>query len=83
MENITVEIIVPAISKSYDFQIPTSNYMCDIVTDLILIIETSQQNVIFDRSRPMLCDPERGITLDPDIIVADSGIRDGTSLLLL
>lgn len=83
MENITVEIAIPAINRSYDFQIPPTNYVHEVVNDLIDILEQTQQNILFDRRCPMLCDIDRGITLDPNAVFGNTNVRDGSTLMLL
>lgn len=83
MENITVEVSVPAINRSYDFQLPTNNYVWEIISELTHILETTQQNVLFDRRSPLLCDVDRGLILNPNAMIADVQIKDGTTLILV
>ena len=83
METIIVEIYIPAISSSFDFRLPASGRVCDIADEIIRILETTQQNLIFDKELPMLCDTARGRILDPSAYIAETGIHDSARLILV
>lgn len=83
METIIVEIYIPAISSSFDFRLPASGRVCDVVDEIIRILETTQQNLLFDKSHPMLCDAERGCPLNPAVCIAETGLRDSAKLILV
>lgn len=83
METIIVEIHIPAISASFDFRLPASGRVCDVVDEIIRILETTQQNLLFDKEHPMLCDTEKGCVLDPEAFIAETGIRDSSRLILV
>lgn len=83
MQTIIVEIYIPAISSSFDFRLPSTGKIADIVNEVIWILETTQQNLLFDHDQPVLCDCEREIILDQHTTVAEAGLRDGTRLMLM
>lgn len=83
METIIVEISIPAISTTFDFRLPSSGRVYDVVDEIIRILETTQQNLVFDKEHPMLCDTERGCVLDPAAHIAETGIRDSSKLMLV
>ena len=83
METIIAEIHIPAISASFDFRLPASGRVCDVVDEIIRILETTQQNLVFDKEHPMLCDTEKGCVLDPAAHIAETGIRDSSKLMLV
>lgn len=83
METIIVEIYVPATSVSFDFRLPSTGRVEDIIAEVIRILETTQQNLDFDREMPLLCDQERELVLDPRLTVAEAGLRDGSRLILM
>lgn len=83
MQTIIVEIYIPATSSSFDFRLPSTGKIADIVSEVIWILETTQQNLLFDHDQPILCDCERGVVLDQHITVAEAGLRDGTRLMLV
>ena len=83
MQTIIVEIYVPATSMHYDFRLPSTGKIGDIVGEVIRILETSQHNLLFDRSQPVLCDSDRGMILRPWLTVAEARLQDGAKLILL
>lgn len=83
MQTIIVEIYVPAISGRFDFRFPSTGNVGDIIGEVIRILETTQQNLLFDKAQPMLCDPERELLLDPRDTIAEAGLQDGAQLILL
>lgn len=83
MESIIVEIHVPAITRSFDFRLPSEGRIYDISEEIIRILELTQQNLSFNKEYPMLCDVEKGVILDPEKCVAETGLHDSSKLLLL
>lgn len=83
METIIVEIYIPAISSSFDFRLPAAGRVCDVVDEIIRILEATQQNLVFDKELPMLCDTASGRALDPDAYIAETGIHDSARLVLV
>ena len=83
METIIVELYVPATSSTFDFQLPATGRVSDIVAEIIRILEATQQNLLFDKDYPLLCDLEHGHTLDPNAFIAETGLHDGARLMLV
>ncbi|MBQ3079551.1 MAG: hypothetical protein IJC48_06105 [Clostridia bacterium] len=83
MQSIIVEIQVPATSMTYDFRLPSTGKISDIVSEIMRILETTEHNLLFDRMQPMLCDCERGIILKRMDTVAQAGLQDGARLMLI
>ena len=83
MENIIVEIYIPAISSTFDFRLPASGRVCDVILEVMRILETTQQNLMLDKEYPMLCDLEHGCSLPPDKYIAETGLHDGSRLILV
>ena len=83
MQTIIVEIFVPATSASFDFRLPSTGRIGDITSEVIRILETTQQNLLFDKEQPVLCDRERDVILKPRDTVAEAGLRDGAQLILV
>ena len=82
MERVIVEISVPAISKKFDFKLPSTGYIKDIVPELVRTLELTEQNLKFDEEALLLCDMEKGTVLNPNATVAELQIKDGSVLLL-
>ena len=83
MDTIIVEIHIPATSTSFDFRLPAAGRVCDVVDEIINILETTQQNLVFDKEYPMLCDTENGRILNPAAYIAETGIKDSSKLMLV
>lgn len=83
METIIVELFLPATSATFDFQLPSTGRVCDIVSEIVRILETTQQNLAFDKGQTILCDLEQGTVLDPASYISQNGLHDGSRLLLL
>ncbi|MBE5807625.1 MAG: hypothetical protein E7317_04720 [Clostridiales bacterium] len=83
METIIVEIFIPAVNKSFDFRLPGQGRVCDVVDEIIWILESTQQNLSIDRASPMLCDVEQGVILDPAKHIAETGLHDSSKLVLV
>ena len=83
METIVVEIFVPATSSSFDFRLPATGRLHDVVEEIIRILETTQQNQAFDKDYPILCDLDSGRILNPNLTVAECGLHDSARLQLL
>ena len=83
MESIIVEIYIPAITFTFDFRLPSTGRVYDVVNEIVRILETTQLNLMFDKTQPMLCDMEHGCNLDPQMYIAETGLHDGSRLLLV
>ncbi|MGX8705036.1 MAG: EsaB/YukD family protein [bacterium] len=83
METIIVEIFVPATSSSFDFRLPAAGKVSDVTSEIMRILESTQQNLAFDSEYPMLCDLDAGCILDPAQTVAECGLHDSARLLLV
>lgn len=83
MESIIVEVFVPATSEHFDFRLPASACVGDVVKELIDVFSATRQNMQFDSAQPMLCDVEHSAILDPKLTVACAGLCDGSRLMLL
>jgi len=83
METIIVEIFVPATSSSFDFRLPASGRVYDVVEEIIRILETTQQNQSFDKTHPILCDLDTGRMLNPELTIAECGLHDSARLQLV
>ena len=83
METMIVEISVPAISKTFDFQLPTSGVVRDIIAEITRILIETQHGITFDKQYPMLCHINDGRILNPEDALAVAGVYDGVSLMLI
>lgn len=83
METMIVEISVPAISKTFDFQLPAGGIVRDIISEITRILVETQHGISFDNHYPMLCHLDDGRILNLDDPLAVAGVYDGVSLMLI
>ena len=83
METMIAEISVPAISKTFDFQLPSFGIVRDVIQEIMYILEQTEACAVFDKEYPMLCHVDDGRILDPGDTLAEAGVFDGNRLLLL
>ena len=83
METMIVEISVPAISKTYDFQLPAGGLVRDVIAEITRILVETQHGIRFDDYYPMLCHLNDGRVLNPEDTLAAAGVYDGVSLMLI
>lgn len=80
---VIVEIYVPALNEKFDFKLPSTGKIKDIITELIRMLEITQGNIHFDSDMPLLCNLDKEQVLNPNLTVAELQITDGTLLQLL
>jgi len=83
MDRIVVEVYIPAINRSFDFNVPAQCKAGEVTAELIRIMQTTQRHIGFDTENAMLCDRERGRAIPPDAFLSDAGIQDSCRLMLL
>lgn len=83
MQQIIVEVLVPATSEEFDFRLPASARIGDVIGEMIRTLEATRQNLRFDAEYPMLCDRRAGRVLRRGDTVAGAGLRDGAQLILV
>lgn len=83
METMIVEINVPAINQSFDFQMPASGVVRDVIQEIVRILELTQLGLVFDPDYPMMCHLDDGRILELDDTLASAGVYDGVQLMLL
>lgn len=83
METMIVEICVPAISKTFDFQLPSGGIVHDMIAEIVRVLLETQRGLSFDDRYPMLCHVTDGRILNENDTLAGAGVYDGVSLMLL
>ena len=83
MQTIIVEVFVPAVSESFDFRLPSTAHLKDVVDEVIRILEATQHNLMVDKEQPMLCDRMHNRAMNLWETVAEAGLQDGARLILV
>ena len=83
MEKILVEIKVPAASAKYDVFIPKTLKMYDIIRIVSkMMSELTKGKYQYDPFA-VICDAESGNILDINLYVYESGLKNGSKLILM
>ena len=83
MDRIVVEIYIPSVNRSFDFDLPAQSTAGEVTAELVNILQTTQKYITFDAENTLLCDLERGCVVPKDACLSDEGIRDSHRLMLL
>jgi len=83
MDRILVEVMIPAVNRSYDFDLPAQARASEVTAELVRIVQATRKHVAFDKENTMLCDLEKGRVVPPEAYLSDAGIRDSHRLMLL
>lgn len=83
MEKILAEVSVPAIGKSYDVFLPQSITVSQAVQMLNNIFAGLNEEYFKDSSQIMLCDKDNGVIYNPEDLIRETRITNGSKLLLI
>lgn len=83
METIIVEIILGSTREHVDFMLPAHVPLCSLTDDIVRLIEQTNQLIMFDKDNLTLIDTGSGEVLRPEWTLAQNGIRDGSTLMIL
>ena len=82
MEKLLVEITSPAANLTYDMLLPR-NIRIGAATGLIASVLSRLSNGMYEYAgAAVLCEKDTGEEFDPNLLVRDAGIRNGTKLLI-
>ena len=77
------EVSVPAIGKSYDVFLPGSITVSQAVQMLNNIFAGLNEEYFKDSSQIMLCDKDNGVIYNPEELIRETRITNGSKLLLI
>lgn len=83
MEKILAEVSVPPIGKSYDVFLPQSITVSQAVQMLNNIFAGLNEEYFKDSSQIMLCDKDNGVIYNPEDLIRETRITNGSKLLLI
>ncbi len=83
MESIIIEIILGSMGEHVDFMLPAHVPLCSLMDDIARLIEQMNQLIMFDKDNLTLIDTNNGQVLRPEWTLAQNGIRDGSTLMIL
>lgn len=81
---ILVDIYVPSLDKSYDFQLNENMGVGTIIEEISEMVgQKERSQIVGDVSQLTLCDKRQRRVLDKDRTLAECGIFTGNSLILI
>lgn len=81
---ILVDIYVPAVGNTYDFQLDEDEKISTIIEEIgELIGQKEHSQVVGNVNELMLCSRENSVILKKNLSLAKQGIRTGSSLILV
>lgn len=83
MNKILIELSVPYIEENYNIFIPINKKVGTVKKNILQSITEITDNNIFENSTFNLYDSETGIKYTNNVYVKDSGIKNGSKLMLL
>lgn len=78
-----VELYIPAAGRSFDVKIPKYRSIAELVPELEREMEKRTEGMICPDGKAILCDGEAGIVLNPACTPEETGILNGTRLMLI
>lgn len=83
MESIIIEIIPGSTGEHIDFMLPAHVPLSSLIDDIARFIEQVNQLIMFDKENLTLIDTDNGQVLCLEWTLAQNGIRDGSTLMIL
>lgn len=81
---ILVDIYVPALDDSFQFELEEQIPIQDILSQIIQILTVKTKNSLREGDAPfLLCNPKKQEILSKEKSLRECGIEDGTRLLLV
>ncbi len=83
MEKILVEVVLPAANTSYDVYIPLSSPVSEVLYLTSNLLSDLSRGYFKADKNTVLCDAETGNVLSINTTVYESGLKNGSRLLLI
>ncbi|MCM1288471.1 MAG: hypothetical protein NC240_09190 [Clostridium sp.] len=83
MNKIVVEVMVPAIGKTYDAKIPKDIQIWEVTTLLSEMIANIENGMYSSMNQAVLCDYGSGEAFPVNSLVDDTSIKNGTKVILV
>lgn len=83
MSKLMVELYLPAAGRSYDVRIPAGSRIGEIIPLLEGCMAELAAGYFIPGADSILCEQETGMVLNVNLTVEESGILNGTKLMLI
>ena len=83
MNKILIEVSVPFIEKKYDVFVPVNKKVRRVIIQLCEAINELTNGSYIIKNNAILCDKVTGGMYNPDVLIKESGLKNGTKVLLI
>lgn len=83
MEKILVEVFLPSAGRSYDVYIPLSSPVSEVVLLVSKLLSELSNGYFKADKNTVLCDAQTGNVLNINTTVFESGLKNGSRLMLI
>ena len=82
MEKVVIEVFVPTINKSYDFNIPCFMAVRDL-TSLVTKTINEYEEISIDAAHTILCRSDTGEMIKDNCLVCQANIVNGSKIIMI
>lgn len=83
MNKILIEVYVPTIEKRYDILLPINKKVKSVIILLSKAIKELTDGAYIIKNNSFLCDKTSGMIYNPEAIIKESGLKNGSEVLLI
>lgn len=83
MDKILIEVYVPTIEKKYDILLPINKKIKSVIILLSKTIKELTDDTYIIKNNSFLCDKASGMIYNPEAIIKESGLKNGSEVLLI
>jgi len=83
MNKILIEVYVPTIEKKYDILLPINKKIKSVIILLSKAVKELNDGAYIIKTNSLLCDKAKGMIYNPEAIVKESGLKNGSEVLLI
>ena len=83
MDNILVEIYLPAANRSYDVYIPLKSKLHEVLALLSLMLTELSGGYFAASDDTIICDKATGMALNINMSAEELGLRNGAKMMLI
>ncbi len=83
MNKVLIEVDVPIIEKKYDIFVPINKKVGRLIIQINEIINDITNGVYIIKNNSVLYNKANGSVLKQDVLVKDSGLKNGSKVILI
>ena len=83
MNKLYIEVKVPTIERKFEMLVPVNKKVSSVIILIQKAINELTEGVYIIKDNAILCDEKLGGVYNHDVLVKDSGLKNGTKVLLI